>query len=391
MEQPELGGAAFTGSSTNEEVEQLLGDAPAQPEPEETEPEVEVVTDQPVTIETTDEVTETPQAQEEAPVEEEPPADEPPEATPEEKEQAKKYLGMFETPEELEAFALTLRQNESRRGNELHQTRQELEQTRGVLNEVAEKIRNNPRLQALLQGQEPQPEYNFEDADLSDPQTAQQFIDRRVQQLVEQRLAEAQGQWTQQQTQAQQAAQRERMLGEAQAFLAAHPDAADGTPINAQMASLTETYMKASEGDWVVDGTALNAVYELAKDPQLAHIHNEFFTYPDAESLAVARELKDNPRYYELASALPEVLERPAGREWAKKMSQQFTTEQVTAAQTQAKARQQETAAAALKAATVETGGNGAPVSGAPGDRPKTEMDDIYDAAMAKKESIFFQ
>lgn len=366
-----LGGAVFGGEAggIDEESRALLADTPDHAEPE-TEPEAPKQEELPTEPEV-------PEWQQVAESETEPEA---PEEEAEEEvaeEPRKKYLGQFDDPDQLEAYALTLRQAESRRGNEIHQLRTEIEKRDELLQKTAQFFQQNPQvLQALQQPQAPP----MEDFDPTDPVQVQQYVQaeaqRQAQAIAEQKLGEFQSQFEQRATQQQQAERQQRWMREVDAFSSQHPDLAEGTPINTRVAELVKNYMDEVD-DFDINQETLSATYELAKDPSLYAIHEELSLAPSRESLDIVREAAQNPKLYETYRAMPQLLDTPAGIEWARKHAQSVSLEQVTTAQQRASQAQRQQAADALRAATVETGGNGAPVSGAPGDRPRDEIDEM--------------
>lgn len=119
----------------------------------------------------------------------------------------------------------------------------------------------------------------------------------------------------------------------------------------------------------------LEIAYVLAKNPKLSAMVDNLDLIPTEENLKLAHEAVQNPHFAKVLMANPQVLQRDddVGIQWAREQAQLPQLVQVGQAQSQAQDAQR-------RNAYVETGGTGAPVQPAPGQKPGDEFDEAIAA-----------
>lgn len=301
------------------------------------------------------------------------------------------YAGRYKSVEDLESGykhiqRLATRSSEQARAQELKNQQLEaaLQQAVGLLRQAGVM----PDQQQPTQPQAPQQQQRQlpqQPQDLT-PQAVQQFIEQQVAQRTDQVQAQAV-----QQLQAQQVSQT------IDAFRQKHPDVAAGTELDNYVAEVVKEFQRDVETNrldpslFPVTLENLELAYELATQPQLYDLVMELDMEPDTTNIQLAKEalsdetlrtvllgdpaLIDSEHGVQLARRQAELLKLPLGAQQVA----QAATQQVTMTPEQQRV-----------AAHVETGGTGAPVTGAPGQRPEgDEFDEALTAWKGTGDSIW--
>lgn len=285
----------------------------------------------------------------------------PPESQPSEPE--KLYLGKYRTPEDLEAGYKNIQRQEAKareRAAALEDRSFQLEQ---ALRQVAQHLMAQEATVPDAQGQQ-----------RVDPRMLQGLVDQRVQQQA---------------TQAQAQQLKVQVNSEVEAFRQAYPEVQDGTPLDDDMSQVIYEFQETEDGNldhdlFPVNRDNLEIAYVLAKNPPLYQKVLEHDLKPSEDNLRLAAECLGNPRLDKIFLAEPHLLETEAGVELAKERAS--LPDIVATAQAAARPN----AEAARRAAFVETGGTGAPVQGAPGNRPVDPMDEAVAAYQRhRNQSVF--
>lgn len=272
------------------------------------------------------------------------------------------YLGKYKTPEDLEHGFKNVQRLEAKareRADALEQRSQELE---AALRQVAQHLM-------------------AQEATSQDGLQPGQVDPRMLNGLVEQKLNHQQA--------AQQAEQlRSQVNSEIASFREAFPEVQDGTAIDDDMSKIVYEFQEDDQGAlnhdlFPVTRQNLEIAYVLAKNPALYDAVIELDLKPTEDNLHLANECVSNPRLRKIFEAEPHLLETDAGVELARERAQLPNI--VASAQTRARPNPE----AARRAAYVETGGTGAPVQGAPGNRPKDPMDEAIAAYHGRSRSVF--
>lgn len=345
-------------------------EAPAEPQTPEAPaatpeaPEADPLEDTPPASTETTETPETPETPEA-------PADGTPQPqageTPEEAE-ARKFAGRYQSVEDLEAGYKNIQRLQSRTAQELRDKEQQLLQMQAYL-AAQQQARPNQQIA---------PQETF---DASDP--------RQLQALIDDRVAKETARATQTVQQQALAATVNQAIDQ---FRQERPDVVQGSPIDEQMAQIVLEFQRNADGRishdlFPVTVDNLNVAYELAQDARLHNAVVELDLVPNRENLEIAKEALGSEDFYQELLAEPHLLDTPAGLAVARKRA--ALPPIVSNAQARAAGPTPEEA---RKKAFVETGGSGAPTSGAPGNRPRDEMDEaISEWNQARDSSIFLR
>lgn len=239
------------------------------------------------------------------------------------------YAGKFQTPEALESAYMEVQAFANREVA----ARQRLEQ------QIAEQQRAlqimGPLVQRAVAAQDP--EY-------AEQLAAQAALQRQLQPIVQQQVAPLQQQLAVEQA-------RNAAMGTLQEFYATHPDVEPRSQADEAVAQ-TLRALKGGEVD-SFNGWELEVAYEAAQDPAL---YGVLMTAPHLgntlEGMQVARQMAGQQQVAERPSRQPKTVQR--------------------------------------KGPHIETGGSGAPVQAAPGDRPTDEFDEALAAFRSTPQSPLF-
>lgn len=279
-------------------------------------------------------------------------------------EAARKLAGRYNSVEDLEAGYKNIQRLQSRTSEQLRAEAARRAELEAAFQQIA------PLLQQQQQDVNP--------ADIYDPAVLQRIIDQRV----------AQG--TQQATQAfQQQQVAQAISGAVDSFRAAHPEVAPGTPVDETIAQVVLEFQTDPEGNlnhdlFPVTVENLEVAYELTRNERLGDMVRELDLIPNPENLDIAREALSNPALADVLMAEPELLDSDAGLAHARRLANLpgFYEAATTAVQPPNGEQMR-------RSAYVETGGTGAPVSGAPGQRPLDEMDEAIRVFNSGRDSVF--
>jgi hypothetical protein len=244
-------------------------------------------------------------------------------------EEAELYAGKFQTPEALESAYMEVQAFANREVA----ARQRLEQ------QIAEQQRAlqimGPLVQRAVAAQDP--EY-------AEQLAAQAALQRQLQPIVQQQVAPLQQQLAVEQA-------RNAAMGTLQEFYATHPDVEPRSQADEAVAQTLRS-LKGGEVD-SFNAWELEVAYEAAQDPAL---YSVLMTAPHLgntlEGMQVARQMAGQQQVAERPSRQPKTVQR--------------------------------------KGPHIETGGSGAPVQAAPGDRPADEFDEALQAFRSGVQSPLF-
>ncbi len=334
------------------------------------------------------EATETPEAPApEAPAEQPEEAPEPeapaPEETPEQPkaeaplEEQPLIGGKFKSTDDLlvayenaQRMATQRAQSEARTRAQMEQLRQQNAATAQVLKEL------EPVLRGLQTGEIEAPA-GF---DVENPQQVQALIDRQVERKLQERLAPLQQQ--------QEQALIETRMAEIQKFRSAHPDA---TPHEEAISFVVQEYrFDPDTNEEVFPPTAdnLEVAYTLATRPDVKALVDEVLDVPEPDVVNRAKDALDDPNLAEIVRGMPEVLLRPAGMAFARRVAGLPAV--VTTAQSKATEAQKQAAEAQRKAAHVEVDQEVSSVGSAPG-KPLDFLDEaVREDQARRRDSVFF-
>lgn len=304
---------------------------------------------------------------------------------------AKKYLGKYDTPEQLEEGYKNIRRLQVQTSERMQQLEQERQEDRRRMAQVLQQLQpvlSDPEVQARLRGGQPlipqtpgQPQHQVDVTQLS-PEQLQAYLDQQVATQVQQQV-----QQVSQQQQTAQAQGEVRMV--VQTFMNSHPDIQPGTELDYAINDVVTEFQTDSQGQhrpelFPYSLENLEAAYTLAQDPGLHKAVVELDLVPDAETLEIAREAVKNPAFFKQLKANPTYVDSPEGLELAREMAALPGLYANTAAQAAPPSPE-----AQRLAAQVETGGTGAPVTSAPGAVPQDEFDEALASWQSTNDNIF--
>lgn len=293
-----------------------------------------------------------------------------------------KWADRFDSPEQLVEGYKGLQGLQTRTARERAAAQREAAQYKQALEQVLpaiEQMRRTGQVPAALSGQgvQPQPGAHPQQeppADFSqmDPQQVQAWISQQIDNGIRGGLSQVE-----QRTAQQMQVQTEREA--AQQFVAQHPDAAPGTPLFDEVESVitefqTDANDRVDPSLFSLTQENLELAYELGRDAELRQVMLNLDLKPTVANLGIAKEAKETPNLYGFLMANPLAVDTPEGLNYARQVSgvpAQFQQAAIAAGQQQRTPEQQRLAA------TVETGGSGAPVQGAPGAQPTQDDFDL--------------
>lgn len=307
------------------------------------------------------------------PTAEQPEAQAPAEAETEAEKQERLYAGRYKTVDELEQGYKGIQGLQGRQVKELQRKELENQQLRAALEQVVPYLEERQGLQQPAQALDP-------------TQLTAEQLQAVIQQQVDQRVGQATQQVTQQ---SQQQAAQQQMRQAVESFMATHPDVAPGTPLDMAVGEVLAELQTDRQGQrradlFPVTAPNLEVAYELAKEPALRNMVGELDLVPNNETIEIAKEVVSNPALAEVLLANPVLIDSDHGLAYARKQAQ------LPGMYSQAAERvAQPTPEQQRRAAYVETGGTGAPVTQAPGATPQDEMDEAIVSFGKGRDNIF--
>lgn len=269
-----------------------------------------------------------------------------------------------------------LRRAQTQTALELRAERERAAQAEAALQQLATLLQQSP---------DGQPEF-----DPLDPNSVAAYIKAQVAQGTAQAQEVVQ-------TEQQRAALRSSIDGAVNAFREAHPEVADGTELDIQVAEVVKSLQVTPEGQidhelFPVTTENLEVALTLTKDPALLEAVYDLDLLPDEETLKIARDAMANEALYQEFKAQPALLDSDEGiavayrRAGLVQQVQQLPGQVQQAAQAGVK---QAIPQQMRQRAHVETGGTGAPASSAPGARPGDDFDEVIQVHRQDNSSIF--
>jgi len=251
-----------------------------------------------------------------------------------------------------------------------NELRKEYNQT--LAREQAQALRD-----AQSQTQQPQqqrPSLTPEEAQalLADPQRLEHYIRSLAQEQATQEVSQLQSQQLQQQ-----------LVAVAEQFMTTHPEVTPDSPLDEAMGEVIQFFQKDEQSGrqvydyYPVTRENLEFAYEMAKDPNLFQAVKELDMIPNERNLSIAKEAVADPAFKMALKANLSALEDETGEaiDFVRRVAKMpgLYDQAVTNAQPP-------TPEQVRTAAFVETGGTGAPIQSAPGQRPeKDELDQDID------------
>lgn len=289
------------------------------------------------------------------------PQGEPPQAT------SEGFLnGKYKSAEEFETGFNNLRRLQVRTAEQLGERDRVIAQQQEQMRLLLERVR--PFLE------QPQPQVSEIDPTQLSSEQLQQLIQQEAQR---QAVAQIGPQMEQVREEAAQSQAQQQVQLTVNTWLSSHPEIV-GTELDYGVNNVMNEFQKDSQGNvrpelfpYTLEN--MDAALEVAQDERLLNTLVELDLIPEKESISLAREAMQNPALYKQFKANPTYLDSPEGIELAREMAQLpglYANAQQAAALPSPEA--------ARLAATVETGGSGAPMPTAPGQQPPPpdEMDE---------------
>lgn len=280
----------------------------------------------------------------------------------------RKWAGKYENPEELEKGYKNVQRLHSRTQQQLQAIELQNQQLAAYLEQV------KPYLQQVMDQQAALPGHTGEPIDLSEltPDQLQAIVNQQVQQATERVRNETRSETSQ------------RVVAETVTqFMASHPDIQEGSELDDTIGELLEEFQRTPDGRRSMDlfpitHQNLDLAYQLAKDENVRDMFLDLDLKPLPQNIAIAQEAAGNPALAEVLLAQPDLVDSEHGMNHARKLAglpglYQNAQQQVAVRTSPEVAR---------RAAHVETGGTGAPISSAPGavPQPVDEFDLVIDA-----------
>jgi hypothetical protein len=259
--------------------------------------------------------------------------------------------------------------------------RKEYNQTLSREREAARRLQ-----EAQLQVQQPQAAQGLtpEEAQmlLNNPQALEQYLNAQVERKVETKVQGLQNEQL-----------REHLTAVAEQFMTAHPEVTPNSPLDEAMGEVINFFQKDDKTgelvyEWFpVTRENLEYAYEMGKDPSLFQAVKELDMIPNERNLSIAKEAVADPAFRKALKANLTALEDETGEalDYVRRVSKIPGLYEDAVAAAQPPSPEQ-----VRMAAHVETGGTGAPIQTAPGQRPqRDELDEDIELWEKSSDNVF--